>query len=283
MRYLLLPCLVVEPPVHSLVLYCAVAVTGPVAGSGARGALTSVDTAVMCRTKKSGTVAVGISASGSSLPQVDYRLPGSRSREEIPERLPDLGAYRRPGDDHADHGHRRVGVPASPDEAGRYPGGLQGARVGNALVTQRVEVRRDDAGWGQTFQVAAQWGGAGVAAVGRIGVVIPEPPHQRGGEDVPVAVFGVGRPGHVRVHDRAYQQLPRDVRAFGVAGQLARDGGDVGPRAPAGDGELTGDAAQLDGIGARPLHGREGVQRGGGKANLRSVAVIHRHDHRARA
>ena len=55
---------------------------------------------------------------------------------------------------------------------------------------------------------SARGGGAGVAAVGRIGVVIPEPPHQRRGEDVPVAVFLIGRPGHVRVHDRAYQQLP---------------------------------------------------------------------------
>jgi DNA-binding Lrp family transcriptional regulator len=35
-------------------------------------------------------------------------------REEIPERLSDLGAYRPPGDDHADHGHRRVGVSAGP-------------------------------------------------------------------------------------------------------------------------------------------------------------------------
>ena len=69
----------------------------------------------------------------------------------------------------------------------------------------------------------------------------------------------------------------------GVAGQLACDGGDVGPRAPAGDGELAGDAAQLDGVGVHPLHGREGVQRGGGEASLGGVAVIHRHDHRARA
>ena len=47
--------------------YFTVAMTGPVAVSGVRGALTSADTAVICRAKKSGTVAVGISASGSSL------------------------------------------------------------------------------------------------------------------------------------------------------------------------------------------------------------------------
>ena len=127
--------------------------------------------------------------------------------EEIPERRGHLGAYRRPGDHHVDHGHRRVGVPAGPGEADRHRGGLEGARVGDALVAQRVEVRGDDAGGGQAGQVAAQRGGAGVAAVGRIGVVIPEPPHQRRGEDVPVAVFLVGRPGQVRVHGRADQQL----------------------------------------------------------------------------
>jgi len=37
-------------------------------------------------------------------------------------------------------------VSAGPGEADRYPGGLQGARIGNALVAQRVEVRSDDAG-----------------------------------------------------------------------------------------------------------------------------------------
>ena len=41
--------------------------SGAAAGSGLRGALTSADTVVMCRTKNSGTVAVGISASGSSV------------------------------------------------------------------------------------------------------------------------------------------------------------------------------------------------------------------------
>jgi hypothetical protein len=64
--------------------------------------------------------------------------------EEIPKRLCDLGAYRHPGDDHADHSHRCVS--AGLGEADRYPGGLQGARIGNALVAQRVEVRSDDAG-----------------------------------------------------------------------------------------------------------------------------------------
>src|SRR6516165_7950590 len=108
----------------------------------------------------------------------------SGGREEISQRLSDLGAYRRPGYDHADHGHRRVGVSAGPGETDRYPGALQRARVGNTLVAQRIEVRGDDAGRGQTLQVAAQRGGAGVAAIGWIGIVIPEPPHQRRGEDV---------------------------------------------------------------------------------------------------
>src|SRR5579859_5286478 len=57
----------VDPVLHALHLYSAVAVSGAAAGSGARRALTSAEEAVMCRAKSSGTVAVGISASGSSV------------------------------------------------------------------------------------------------------------------------------------------------------------------------------------------------------------------------
>src|SRR6185437_3549833 len=39
------------------------------------------------------------------------------AREEIPERRGDLGTYRGTGDDHADHRHRRVRVPAGTDAA----------------------------------------------------------------------------------------------------------------------------------------------------------------------
>lgn len=63
--------------------------------------------------------------------------------EDILKRLCDLGAYRHPGDDHGDHGHRRVS--AGPGEADRYPGGLQEAHR-QRLIAQRVEVRSDDAG-----------------------------------------------------------------------------------------------------------------------------------------
>src|SRR6266542_1322426 len=52
---------------HSVLLYLAAAVSGAVAGSGARWALRSADTDVMCRANSSGTAAAGISASGSSL------------------------------------------------------------------------------------------------------------------------------------------------------------------------------------------------------------------------
>ena len=45
----------------------AAAADGAVAGSGVRGVLTSADTDVMCRANSSGTTAVGISASGSSV------------------------------------------------------------------------------------------------------------------------------------------------------------------------------------------------------------------------
>ena len=47
--------------------YTAAGAGGAVAGSGVRGVLTSADTDVMCRANNSGTTAVGISASGSSV------------------------------------------------------------------------------------------------------------------------------------------------------------------------------------------------------------------------
>jgi hypothetical protein len=43
------------------------------------------------------------------------------SREEIPQRLCDLGTDRSPGDDHADHRHRRVSVSAGTDAADLSP------------------------------------------------------------------------------------------------------------------------------------------------------------------
>jgi len=70
----------------------------------------------------------------------------SGGREEISQRPSDLGAHRRPGCDHVDHGHRRAGVSAGQGETDRYPGSLQGARVGNTLVAQRVEVPRPGTG-----------------------------------------------------------------------------------------------------------------------------------------
>ena len=61
-----------DPPAPASIVilfsfYLAAAVSGAVAGRGVRGALTSADTDVMCRANSSGTAAVGISASGSSL------------------------------------------------------------------------------------------------------------------------------------------------------------------------------------------------------------------------
>ena len=57
----------IDLELHALLLYLAAAVSGAVAGRGVRGALASADTDVMCRANSSGTAAVGISASGSSL------------------------------------------------------------------------------------------------------------------------------------------------------------------------------------------------------------------------
>src|SRR6185437_782773 len=57
----------IDLELDSVLLYLATAASGAVAGSGARRALRSADTDVMCRVSSSGTAAVGISASGSSL------------------------------------------------------------------------------------------------------------------------------------------------------------------------------------------------------------------------
>src|SRR5258708_13632866 len=57
----------IDLELDSVLLYLAAAASGAVAGSGARWALRSADTDVMCRASSSGTAAVGISASGGSL------------------------------------------------------------------------------------------------------------------------------------------------------------------------------------------------------------------------
>ena len=85
----------------------------PARGSAARGMSSYVMGAMLV-----------VSGGRFMWPATSSHAPVVRRREEIPERLPDLGAYRRPGDDHADHGYRRVGMSAGPGEADRYPGGL---------------------------------------------------------------------------------------------------------------------------------------------------------------
>jgi len=69
-------------------------VSGTVAGSDVREALTSADTAVMCRAKNSGTVAVGINASGSS---VIGALDGVTLSSWNPVRAPRVSATTKVG------------------------------------------------------------------------------------------------------------------------------------------------------------------------------------------
>jgi hypothetical protein len=66
-------------------------------------------------------------------------------RDERAECLGDFGPYACAGDDHFDHGEGGVDMSAGPDVADRCPSCLQGARVGEALVPERVEVCGDDA------------------------------------------------------------------------------------------------------------------------------------------
>ena len=110
--------------------------------------------------------------------------------------------------------------------------------------------------------------------------MVPEPRHQSGGEQVALTVVAIRGPARVAVGDRRQQQLTAQRRPAGVTCQLCRHGGDVGPGAPAGHGQLPGDAAELDGVVGDPPDRSEGVVGRCREPCLGSVAVVHRHDHR---
>ena len=119
------------------------------------------------------------------------------------------------------------------------PAAASAVGVGDALVAQRVELARDDERRRQARQVVgAQRRRLGIGPVGGIGVVVPEPLHQRRRQDVAVGVLDVRLPRHVGVGDRRQQQLADDLRPAGVARQPGDDGGEVAAGAPPGDGEL---------------------------------------------
>ena len=118
--------------------------------------------------------------------------------------------------------------------------------------------------------------------VGRVGVVVPEPLHQRGRQHVPVGVLDVRPPRQIAVGHRRQQHLARDLRAARIAGHLADDGGDVAAGTPAGNRQLSGHAAQLVGVGGDPLHCGETVVGRRREASLGRVAVVDRHDDRVR-
>ena len=93
-------------------------------------------------------------------------------------------------------------------------------------------------------------------AVGRVRVVVPEPPHESRGQDVALRRSRGRRAGEVAVGDRGEQQLAGDLAGRRRRARAGGDGRHVAAGAPAGDGELPGDAAELGGVGGDPLHAR---------------------------
>ena len=174
----------------------------------------------------------------------------------------------------------RQGEVASVDTGGR-----QGLGVRRSLVAQRVELAGHDERRRQVGQiVGAQRRRLRVLPIRRIGVVIPEPAHQRRGEHVAVAVGDVRLAREVAVGHRGHQHLTGDAWTAGIARHLADDGGDVAAGAPAADREL--------GPAHRPAprrwprssaRRRTPSSTAAGNASLGRVAVVDRHDDGVRA
>ena len=169
-------------------------------------------------------------------------------------------------------------LPAAREIARGDPGGRECIGVGHALVAQRVELAGDDECGRQTREVArSQRRRVRALPVGRIGIVIPEPPHHACREQIAFAVLDVRRPREIAVDHGSDQHLAGDARAAGIARLLADDGGDVAARAPAAHRELSRRSAQLRGVIRDPADGGEPVVYGRREARLRRMAIVHRY------
>ena len=136
---------------------------------------------------------------------------------------------------------------------------------------------------GRPSSVAAQRRQARVGAVGGAGVVVAEPGHVVGGEEVALGVRdagGVGLPVVVdEVGGRVDEQLRRERGAAGVAQLLGDDGGQVAARAVAADREPGRVAAELGDVLGGPAGGGEAVVDGGRERRLGREPVVDRqHD-----
>ena len=93
-----------------------------------------------------------------------------------------------------------MGVAAGTDVLGRDTRRLQGRRVSVTLVAKRVELGGHHDRGRQPGEVGCAHGReAGIASVGRVDVVVEEPPNQRRRQEVTVGVLGEGSAGHVAV------------------------------------------------------------------------------------
>ena len=148
-------------------------------------------------------------------------------------------------------------VAAGLDLLDRNACGCKRFRVGDTLVTQRIELAGDDERLRQIRQLAAQRRDARIGAVGGRTIDVPEPVHQRARQEIAGRIVGIGRAIERTVGDRAYQELPCDVRAAALLRQLAGHGRDIAAGAPAGDHDRTWFSAELGGVLGNPA--RRGV------------------------
>ncbi len=166
-------------------------------------------------------------------------------------------------------------------DAGRGQRG--GVRL--ALVAQRVELGGDDDGGRQAGQPAVDRRHQRVADVGRrADVVVAEPGHVLGGEEVALRVLDPGRVVPVRVHvgRRVDEQLRRQPRTL-VPADLGENGTDVAPGAVARDRDPVRVPTELADVPLHPADGLVGVADRGRPRRLRREPVVDAHHDGVRA
>src|ERR1035441_1362637 len=166
-----------------------------------------------------------------------------------------------------DSGHGEEAV----DGAGVSPrGDAQLARVGFALVAQRVVLRGEDQGGRGAIEGAGEERRSqGVTRIGARGQILaPTAPHVGGAGTIAFGKRGVGGQAASSIDHGVDEQLAAQGRR---AMRQGGTGGEVGAGAIARDGD--GDPQAQ-----RPLQGQRGIVGGGGKAVLRGETVVHRED-----
>ena len=153
----------------------------------------------------------------------------------------------------------------------------QPARVGLALIAQRIVLGRDHQSRRQPCQTfGCQGRGVGMAVVRAAQVLVPEPEHRLAGEHVALAVLAVRGCLEVEICDRAEKDLEIRQRDAAVARHQGDHGRQVAAGAVAADGDAAPFQSQRRGAAAHPGEGGERILGGHGKAVLRRTAVVDR-------